>query len=186
MIPLHLKEALIISMIFSSKRSLLRLTIRLRNFRQDRFPPERESSSSACHSSTSRHLSNNSIKQSLEYPYNITYKTTPFKQDNMNPLFIALFALLAAYAYAGTTMKEGLNSTASTCGGNCPGNDCPSCPCGTSKNSLDIASWCAKYSWNQVISLYLLILRKKLTLADVYRLTASASFLTNPVEMVTL
>jgi hypothetical protein len=104
----------------------------------------------------------------------------------MNPLFIALFALLAAYAYAGTTMKEGLNSTASTCGGNCPGNDCPSCPCGTSKNSLDIASWCAKYSWNQVISLYLLILRKKLTLADVYRLTASASFLTNPVEMVTL
>ena len=38
---------------------------------------------------------------------------------------------------------------ADTCGGNCPQGKCPSCPCGTSKNMLDIASWCAKYSWSQ-------------------------------------
>lgn len=38
---------------------------------------------------------------------------------------------------------------ASTCGGNCPSNSCPSCPCGTSKNILDISTWCAKHNWNQ-------------------------------------
>lgn len=72
----------------------------------------------------------------------------------MNVLFVTLFALLAAYAFAGTTMKAGLNTTSSNCGGNCPGYDCPSCPCGTGGNWLDINSWCAQYSWNQVGNFY--------------------------------
>jgi hypothetical protein len=70
----------------------------------------------------------------------------------MNFILVVLVAFFATYAYAGTIMKEGLNNTMTTsnCGGNCPGNDCPSCPCGTSKHSLNIEEWCAKYSWNQV------------------------------------
>ena len=36
----------------------------------------------------------------------------------------------------------------STCGGNCPGG-CSECPCGSSSNHQDIATWCSKYSWNQ-------------------------------------
>jgi hypothetical protein len=72
----------------------------------------------------------------------------------MNFFFVALLALLATYASAGTMMREevGLNETvaASTCGGNCPGGNCPSCPCGTTKKSYDIKEWCKKYSWNQV------------------------------------
>ena len=37
-----------------------------------------------------------------------------------------------------------------TCGGNCPSNDCPSCPCGTSPSPQNIAHWCSQYSgWNQ-------------------------------------
>jgi len=39
---------------------------------------------------------------------------------------------------------------ADSCGGNCPSGKCPSCPCGTTKKPLDIASWCSKNSgWNQ-------------------------------------
>lgn len=38
---------------------------------------------------------------------------------------------------------------ADTCGGNCPSGKCPTCPCGSTKNVQDIATWCAKYSWNQ-------------------------------------
>jgi len=67
-------------------------------------------------------------------------------------LLLALLASMMVYtAMAGTLMREdaGVNATGSTCGGNCPGGDCPSCPCGTTKNVLDISSWCAKYSWNQ-------------------------------------
>lgn len=40
-------------------------------------------------------------------------------------------------------------SLADTCGGNCPGGKCPSCPCGTTKNMQDIGAWCGKYGWNQ-------------------------------------
>ncbi len=40
-------------------------------------------------------------------------------------------------------------SLANNCGGNCPSNNCPDCPCGTAKNPQDIASWCSKYNWNQ-------------------------------------
>lgn len=36
-----------------------------------------------------------------------------------------------------------------TCGGNCPSGDCGSCPCGTSPNQQDIASWCSQYGWDQ-------------------------------------
>eukprot|EP00744_Colponema_vietnamica_P012343 GILI01017340.1.p1 GENE.GILI01017340.1~~GILI01017340.1.p1 ORF type:complete len:133 (+),score=12.76 GILI01017340.1:2-400(+) len=43
-----------------------------------------------------------------------------------------------------------INVTASSnCGGNCPAGNCPSCPCGTSPSRVDIAAWCARYSWNQ-------------------------------------
>eukprot|EP01089_Gocevia_fonbrunei_P013825 TRINITY_DN3637_c0_g1_i1.p1 TRINITY_DN3637_c0_g1~~TRINITY_DN3637_c0_g1_i1.p1 ORF type:complete len:140 (-),score=24.39 TRINITY_DN3637_c0_g1_i1:40-459(-) len=39
---------------------------------------------------------------------------------------------------------------ADTCGGNCPSNDCPSCPCGTSTNYVNIADICSQYSgWDQ-------------------------------------
>ena len=38
---------------------------------------------------------------------------------------------------------------ADTCGGNCPSNDCSSCPCGTQSSPQDIASWCSQYSWDQ-------------------------------------
>jgi|688.fasta_scaffold1206719_1 hypothetical protein len=38
---------------------------------------------------------------------------------------------------------------ADSCGGNCPSGRCPTCYCGTTKSVLDIAAWCAKYSWNQ-------------------------------------
>lgn len=38
---------------------------------------------------------------------------------------------------------------ADSCGGNCPSGKCPTCYCGTTKNNQDIATWCAKYSWNQ-------------------------------------
>ncbi len=38
---------------------------------------------------------------------------------------------------------------ADNCGGNCPGNRCPSCPCGTSPARVDIASVCRRYSWSQ-------------------------------------
>eukprot|EP01111_Echinosteliopsis_oligospora_P004606 TRINITY_DN17608_c0_g1_i1.p1 TRINITY_DN17608_c0_g1~~TRINITY_DN17608_c0_g1_i1.p1 ORF type:complete len:147 (-),score=32.26 TRINITY_DN17608_c0_g1_i1:81-521(-) len=37
-----------------------------------------------------------------------------------------------------------------TCGGNCPSNDCGSCPCGTSRAPVDIDSVCSAYSgWDQ-------------------------------------
>jgi hypothetical protein len=36
-----------------------------------------------------------------------------------------------------------------TCGGNCPGGKCPSCPCGTTKNMVDIPTYCSKHTWNQ-------------------------------------
>jgi len=40
--------------------------------------------------------------------------------------------------------------SANTCGGNCPSNDCPGCPCGTSTAYVDIASSCAGYGgWIQ-------------------------------------
>ena len=35
---------------------------------------------------------------------------------------------------------------AETCGGNCPSDDCNSCPCGTSRDVVDIDSFCSQYS----------------------------------------
>jgi hypothetical protein len=43
-----------------------------------------------------------------------------------------------------------LFALANTCGGNCPTNYCPSCPCGTKPSYQNIAYWCAKFSgWDQ-------------------------------------
>jgi hypothetical protein len=50
---------------------------------------------------------------------------------------IAIVLLLVALALA------------DSCGGNCPSGKCPTCYCGTAKRMEDIATWCAKYSWNQ-------------------------------------
>jgi len=50
-------------------------------------------------------------------------------------LIIALFAV---------------SSLAGTCGVNCPGGKCPSCPCGNTPNPQSASAWCSKYSsWNQ-------------------------------------
>jgi len=38
---------------------------------------------------------------------------------------------------------------ANSCGGNCPSGTCPTCYCGSTSNVQDIATWCAKHSWNQ-------------------------------------
>ena len=35
------------------------------------------------------------------------------------------------------------------CGGNCPGNNCHSCPCGTTKSYVDIAAVCKRHTWTQ-------------------------------------
>ena len=41
---------------------------------------------------------------------------------------------------------------ANTCGGNCPSNTCDDCKCGTEKNMVAAAEWCAKWSgWNQAM-----------------------------------
>ena len=57
----------------------------------------------------------------------------------MNKYFISLIVLLL-----------GVQALANTCGGNCPSNDCPSCPCGTQRSVVNIASWCSQFSgWNQ-------------------------------------
>jgi len=71
---------------------------------------------------------------------------------------IALLLLIVTAATEGYQIDESqsvmnanaaFNSTSSTCGGNCPGG-CNECPCGTSKNSQSISTWCAKYSgWDQ-------------------------------------
>ena len=50
---------------------------------------------------------------------------------------ILIMALLAAAVFA------------DSCGGNCPSGKCVTCFCGSTKNVVDIATWCAKYSWNQ-------------------------------------
>jgi hypothetical protein len=43
-----------------------------------------------------------------------------------------------------------LFALANTCGGNCPSNDCPGCPCGTTPSYQNIAYWCSQFSgWNQ-------------------------------------
>ena len=35
------------------------------------------------------------------------------------------------------------------CNGNCPGNNCPSCPCGTSRMMVDINAVCRRHTWSQ-------------------------------------
>eukprot|EP01101_Sappina_pedata_P000602 TRINITY_DN107_c0_g1_i2.p2 TRINITY_DN107_c0_g1~~TRINITY_DN107_c0_g1_i2.p2 ORF type:complete len:202 (-),score=42.75 TRINITY_DN107_c0_g1_i2:112-717(-) len=62
-------------------------------------------------------------------------------------LLVAALCLVAiASAFDNSTIEAPLN----TCGGNCPSNDCASCPCGTTPSHQTISSWCAKYSgWSQ-------------------------------------
>jgi hypothetical protein len=36
-----------------------------------------------------------------------------------------------------------------TCSGNCPSKQCLGCPCGQTANPINIAVWCAQYTWNQ-------------------------------------
>ena len=64
---------------------------------------------------------------------------------------LALFlAVAAAELVSNRYLDENVTAPTNTCGGNCPSNGCSTCPCGTSPNRQDIASWCAKFSkWNQ-------------------------------------
>ena len=40
--------------------------------------------------------------------------------------------------------------SADRCGGNCPLNRCPSCPCGTEQKHVDADEWCSKFTeWDQ-------------------------------------
>lgn len=50
---------------------------------------------------------------------------------------VAILILLVALVFA------------NNCGGNCPSGRCQGCQCGATKNIQDIATWCAKYNWNQ-------------------------------------
>uniref|UniRef100_A0A7S2TMW4 Transglycosylase SLT domain-containing protein n=1 Tax=Lotharella oceanica TaxID=641309 RepID=A0A7S2TMW4_9EUKA len=64
----------------------------------------------------------------------------------MNATKMLLIALLVPALMA---ININVNSTSTTCGGNCPGG-CSDCPCGTSSSSQSISSWCSKYSgWKQ-------------------------------------
>jgi len=65
-------------------------------------------------------------------------------------LLINILAAILAHV-SGYEMPAAFNSSAaaSNCGGNCPGGNCATCPCGTTKSMQDIATWCSKYSWNQ-------------------------------------
>jgi hypothetical protein len=68
--------------------------------------------------------------------------TLLFPQQMFKILVTLLFFFSATFA-------SDVNTTSSTCGGNCPGS-CGSCPCGTSSNYQDAATWCSKYSgWKQ-------------------------------------
>jgi len=47
-------------------------------------------------------------------------------------------------------VKPNSSSPLDTCGGNCPSNDCGTCPCGYSTNYIDIVSICSQFNnWNQ-------------------------------------
>ena len=39
-------------------------------------------------------------------------------------------------------------SVCDLCGGNCPDDSCPTCPCGNSANKVDITDICSQYSWD--------------------------------------
>jgi len=74
-------------------------------------------------------------------------------------LFVAFTALLLATVSLWQDQLQQLPSnylddvvSNSNCGGNCPGNNCDNCWCGSSKNVISaaaIANVCAGYSWNQ-------------------------------------
>eukprot|EP01113_Clastostelium_recurvatum_P037146 TRINITY_DN53_c1_g1_i1.p1 TRINITY_DN53_c1_g1~~TRINITY_DN53_c1_g1_i1.p1 ORF type:complete len:153 (+),score=29.53 TRINITY_DN53_c1_g1_i1:22-480(+) len=65
-------------------------------------------------------------------------------------VLVALIGSVAAGAYAPGMTIANATSPLNTCGGNCPSNDCPGCPCGTTRSVQDPVAMCAKYSgWNQ-------------------------------------
>ena len=78
-------------------------------------------------------------------------------------LCAAILALISAenniLKQRGSNIKDRLKSLIdnkndteplNTCGGNCPSNDCNSCPCGETKKDVSVSTWCGKYSgWNQ-------------------------------------
>jgi len=56
--------------------------------------------------------------------------------------------IVVAALILGFTLQVAANS----CGGNCPSNTCDDCKCGTTKNPVSAADWCAKWSgWNQAM-----------------------------------
>jgi hypothetical protein len=62
---------------------------------------------------------------------------------------LVVVAALFAVALAEDDFRP-VNTTGSTCGGNCPSAGCPSCKCGTSTNYVNVASYCEKYTdWTQ-------------------------------------
>jgi hypothetical protein len=55
----------------------------------------------------------------------------------------SLFAVVAFLAIVAVVVAD-------TCGGNCPSNDCPGCPCGTARSDVNIDQWCSSFSgWDQ-------------------------------------
>jgi len=67
-------------------------------------------------------------------------------------LFICIYAATVYGRALAPDMPVMRNITAptETCGGNCPSNDCTTCPCGSDKLMVNIAAACAAFSgWNQ-------------------------------------
>eukprot|EP01113_Clastostelium_recurvatum_P037145 TRINITY_DN53_c0_g2_i2.p1 TRINITY_DN53_c0_g2~~TRINITY_DN53_c0_g2_i2.p1 ORF type:complete len:151 (+),score=30.29 TRINITY_DN53_c0_g2_i2:60-512(+) len=64
---------------------------------------------------------------------------------------LALFVFVSAVSATTAAVEEiKYKNPLNTCGGNCPSNDCPGCPCGTARADQDVAAVCARYSgWNQ-------------------------------------
>eukprot|EP01102_Stenamoeba_stenopodia_P002777 TRINITY_DN1264_c0_g1_i1.p1 TRINITY_DN1264_c0_g1~~TRINITY_DN1264_c0_g1_i1.p1 ORF type:complete len:159 (-),score=22.18 TRINITY_DN1264_c0_g1_i1:87-563(-) len=72
---------------------------------------------------------------------------------------VALFALLFVVAVSGRALDPAhasepqypveKDAPLNTCGGNCPSNDCPGCPCGDTRSTVSISSICSKYGWSQ-------------------------------------
>lgn len=77
------------------------------------------------------------ISQSVD-PF-IYHHVKKKKKESMS-IFLCLFFVICVLV---------THARADFCGGNCPSGDCPSCPCGTTVNKIDIAAWCAKHTWNR-------------------------------------
>ncbi len=66
-------------------------------------------------------------------------------------LLAALLLAVASHVSAGTRaidldleqqrLLNGTDPANDSCGGNCPGGNCKSCPCGLQRNPVNIANW---------------------------------------------